>query len=157
MCLPVIWSAPHRDLEMLSPARCLIPPAFNEYPVRGSLNSLYQPLPVIPKIDPAINVQLVAQTVLSSVESALCSQNITSLAALFMQRGSYWRDQLAFTAHLRTFEGSANISKVLAELASARRSAGGCKLSLELQTASLVLGAPNLVGLSQSLLHTGFL
>lgn len=43
------------------------------------------------------------------------------LGGLFRKKGSFWRDTLALTAHIRTFSGQGKIARTLQQLGNERR------------------------------------
>ncbi|KAI0163674.1 hypothetical protein BJ166DRAFT_526909 [Pestalotiopsis sp. NC0098] len=85
-----------------------------EYPQAASLLAMMNEKP-LPKIAPdtleGIGLEALAgdraattsQQVLDEVNSALKSKDVDRLVDCFLEEQSYWRDQLAFTWHLRTF------------------------------------------------------
>lgn len=107
-------------------------PSFQgEYPQAASLLAMMNEKP-LPKIAPdtleGIGLEALAgdqaaataQKVLDEVNSALTSKDADRLANCFLEEQSYWRDQLAFTWHLRTFYTPRGCASNMVETASLR-------------------------------------
>lgn len=102
-----------------------------EYPQAASLLAMMneKPLPQI-TLDTLERIGLealagdqaaaTAQKVLDEVNRALASKDADRLANCFLEEQSYWRDQLAFTWHLRTFYTPHVCASSLVETASLR-------------------------------------
>lgn len=88
------------------------------------------PLPALPigLIDPASmagdEATTQARAVLDRLNAALVSGDDMALEACFYTDQAYWKDQLAFTWHLRTFSGPGTIATNLLETAKLRGLAG---------------------------------
>ncbi|KAF2249574.1 FAD/NAD(P)-binding domain-containing protein [Trematosphaeria pertusa] len=78
----------------------------------GSVNIPLGSYPETSKSE-SVDAAKVAQDVISSLTDALSKKDYTSLAKLFLDDKSYWRDHLALTWELRTLKGGENISKYL--------------------------------------------
>lgn len=107
-------------------------PSFEgEYPQAASLLAMMneKPLPnIAPDTLEGIGLEALAgdqaatkaQQVLDEVNGALASKDVDRLADCFFKEQSYWRDQLAFTWHLRTFYTPGACASSLVETASLR-------------------------------------
>ncbi|KUJ18522.1 FAD/NAD(P)-binding domain-containing protein [Mollisia scopiformis] len=86
------------------------------------LSEIYQPLPeVIDNVDwGGLDASKSTQQVIRDLSSAL-EQGSTPLANLFLSHGSYWKDTLAITSHLRTFKEREVIALALREQNQHRR------------------------------------
>lgn len=83
-----------------------------------------------------------AQQVLGELNSALSSGDVDKLASCFFESQCYWRDQLALTWHLRTFESPRNCATNLLETVALRGAAAGFAISGSPQ---FIPAAPTLV------------
>ncbi|KAF7538492.1 hypothetical protein G7054_g2884 [Neopestalotiopsis clavispora] len=106
----------------------------DEYPQAASLLAMMadRPLPIIAgealeMIKPEATAQ--AQQVLGELNSALSSGDVDKLASCFFESQCYWRDQLALTWHLRTFESPRNCATNLLETVALRDAAAGFAIS----------------------------
>ncbi|KAJ5371215.1 uncharacterized protein N7496_007307 [Penicillium cataractarum] len=98
-------------------------PSQDEFPLRGDLRRMMDqnPLPMLTPglVDPAIMAgdaaTKEAQLVLNTVNTALAVDDGESLAGCFFASQAYWKDQLALTYHLRTFESPRIIAASLLE------------------------------------------
>lgn len=105
---------------------------------------VFQPLPVVDELPVEVREDGgagVCEKVLSALSDSLAS-NSADLAGLFATNGAYWRDTLAFTYHLRTFNGREAIAKALYDLNPQRQSRGFKVIE---GTAAAVTGGPSLV------------
>ncbi|KAE8371863.1 hypothetical protein BDV26DRAFT_275270 [Aspergillus bertholletiae] len=95
----------------------------DEYPPKADLRQMMaqQPLPTIPPgaINPASMAgdepAKQARTILDRLGTALADDDAIALESCFFASQAYWKDQLAFTYHLRTFSGSQAIVASLLE------------------------------------------
>lgn len=104
----------------------------NDHPPRADLRAMMDenPLPAI--ATGLINPELMtddettsqACAVLDRLNAALVAGDAKALEACFYAGQAYWKDQLAFTWHLRTFNGPGTIAASLLETAKLRRIAG---------------------------------
>lgn len=96
---------------------------YEEYPPKADIRKMMAetPLPVIPEgtIDPAnMNGSTPTKITLDIVEnltSALKANHAAALEDCFFAEQAYWKDQLALTYHLRTFQRAAVIACSLME------------------------------------------
>jgi hypothetical protein len=109
-----------------------------EYPPRADLRrEIYQPLPKVAPgtIDPASITGDVATDVVkaavAALNAALLSKDAEKLADCFSEEQAFWRDNLALTAHLRTFRHNRVISEALLLMDSLRTISGGFEVSGE--------------------------
>lgn len=104
----------------------------NDHPPRGDLRAMMDenPLPAIatglinPELMTGDEATTQAWAVLNRLNVALGSGDAKALEACFYTEQAYWKDQLAFTWHLRTFSGPDSIAASLLETAKLRRLAG---------------------------------
>jgi cation diffusion facilitator CzcD-associated flavoprotein CzcO len=75
----------------------------------GSVNLPLGEYPVTVPADNVDNARSVANTIISTFNSALSERNFPALASLFLEENSYWRDHLALLWDLRTLKGRAAI------------------------------------------------
>ncbi|RAH46720.1 putative flavoprotein [Aspergillus brunneoviolaceus CBS 621.78] len=104
------------------------PARAGEYPGQADLRKMMaqQPLPALEPnlIDPetmtgdAPTVQ--AHAVLNRLNTALSSKNVEALQSCFYASQAYWKDQLALTYHLRTFNRPGVIAAAMLETAPLR-------------------------------------
>ena len=95
-----------------------------DFPPRADLlTEIYTPLPqVTASINwEAIDVDATCKQALESLSTALEQVDEDALNNIFLSHGSYWRDTIALTSHLRTFKDCNRIVPALAELSSRRR------------------------------------
>lgn len=76
-----------------------------DYPSKASLlKDIYRPLPICPAVDPAnTDPAAVFAACLTTLSAGLTSGDLEGIKRCFHSDQSYWRDQLAFTYHSRTF------------------------------------------------------
>ncbi|KAF9892283.1 hypothetical protein FE257_002060 [Aspergillus nanangensis] len=95
----------------------------DEFPPRADLRQMLarRPLPVVSPdlVDPISmsrdETMKQARTILSLVNDALSSGDVKALASCFLPTQAYWKDQLALTYHLRTFNTPGVIAAALLE------------------------------------------
>ncbi|KAK1981195.1 hypothetical protein LZ30DRAFT_593199 [Colletotrichum cereale] len=94
-----------------------------EYPPRADLRSMMAeaPLPVISEgtINPASmrgeTPTKIAQSLIRKLSAALEANDVAALENCFFAQQAYWKDQLALTYHLRTFQQADVIARSLIE------------------------------------------
>ncbi|OJJ70339.1 hypothetical protein ASPBRDRAFT_197053 [Aspergillus brasiliensis CBS 101740] len=112
------------------------PSAQDEYPRRGDLRRMMNqhPVPTLPPglIDPASmagdEATTQARAVLDTLNTALGTGDVKTLEDCFYPDQAYWKDQLAFTWHLRTFSTPSTIAASLLETAKLRNVSGGVEI-----------------------------
>lgn len=125
-----------------------------EYPAAGDLRQMIaqKPIPQLAEdilrhepTGPSYTVDQ-ARQVISQLATSLTSGDAEALANCFFTTQAYWKDNLALTYHLRTFEGSKIVAEGLVQTSALR---GGID-SLELVESSVVLipATPTLVSTS---------
>ncbi|KAL4902189.1 hypothetical protein BDW74DRAFT_158754 [Aspergillus multicolor] len=77
----------------------------------------------------AIDALAIANSTISKLNDALSSSNSESIASIFLQEGSFWRDHLCLSWDFRTAKGRQGISSLLAEIPSEKLSQ--VKISLD--------------------------
>lgn len=125
-----------------------------EYPAAGDLRQMIAQKPIpqlaedILKHEPTGPGYAIdqARLVVSQLATSLTSGDAETLANCFFTTQAYWKDNLALTSHLRTFESSKVVAKSLVQTSTLR---GGID-SLELVESSVVLipATPTLVSIS---------
>lgn len=102
----------------------LVTPSYEAYPALASLKEdIYRPLPRFPFGIPDLpqyEYQGLLETTLLSLSQSLDSQDGLKAKSCFFGDQAFWRDVLAFTYHLRTFEGGAVIAPAMLELTQQR-------------------------------------
>lgn len=123
----------------------------NQHPPRADLRNMMdqQPLPSLAPglIDPASmagnEATNQAQAVLEKFNAALVADDAKALESCFYAETAYWKDQLALTYHLRTFNTPGSIAAGLLETSKLR----GISKDIEVDGAATFLPAtPVLVG-----------
>lgn len=115
-----------------------------EHPVQVALKDLQRPLPVIEgSLDEgSIDATRIIQSLLDRLYGALEDQDLERVKDCFNPLQSYWRDQLALTAHLRTFTDSGTIARAILETSKMRRLG---RFNIVPTTPRLVQATPTLV------------
>ncbi|KAK1525930.1 uncharacterized protein CCOS01_08348 [Colletotrichum costaricense] len=96
---------------------------YEEYPLKADIRTMMAetPLPIIPEgmIDPANMIgsktTSIALDLFEKLTSALKANDATALEDCFFAEQAYWKDQLALTYHLRTFQRAGVIASSLLE------------------------------------------
>ncbi|KAK1711764.1 hypothetical protein BDP67DRAFT_566639 [Colletotrichum lupini] len=96
---------------------------YEEYPLKADIRTMMAetPLPIIPEgmIDPAnmtgSTTTSIALDLFGKLTSALKANDVTALEDCFFAEQAYWKDQLALTYHLRTFQQAGVIASSLLE------------------------------------------
>ncbi|KAF2029669.1 FAD/NAD(P)-binding domain-containing protein [Setomelanomma holmii] len=84
----------------------------SERPEFGSVNIVLGEFPET-STNKSVDAGKVADDIVCKINDALSRKNNASIANLFLQDKSYWRDHLALTWDFRTIKGSHNITKLL--------------------------------------------
>lgn len=126
-----------------------IPPGV-EWPPKFDLRKdIYEPLPKIAPgtVDPATMAgdapTIQAQAALDAVNAALASNDEEKLAECFFTEQAFWRDIVAFTAHLRTFMQAEVVAAALLRMKGLRELDGRIELEGE---PHFVVMSPMMVG-----------
>lgn len=105
-----------------------VTPQPSDYPPAVSLaKDVYRPFPAIPaNLPPSSDLDAPAliTKALTSLTDALTSKNVEQVKSCFHPTQAYWRDLLAFTWHLRTFNDAPSIAPALLELTQQRAWSG---------------------------------
>jgi len=67
-------------------------------------------------------------TILATFNAAIASNDVENLASCFYAEQAYWRDTVALTSHLRTFENPYVVAAALLEMVGLRGLVGGLEL-----------------------------
>ncbi|CAN8101232.1 unnamed protein product [Discula destructiva] len=101
-----------------------VTPQSDEYPPKVNLaRDIYRPFPPLPASLPPpaeTNAPALITNALGSLTAALQAGDVTQLKACFLASQAYWRDILALTWHLRTFNDGLGIAPSLLALARQR-------------------------------------
>ncbi|KAF5022537.1 hypothetical protein F66182_5439 [Fusarium sp. NRRL 66182] len=89
-----------------------------EFPPRTDFSKVYRPLPDTASLVDwdKVNAESVAQDVLLQLSTALDSNDLRAIERLLRADGCHWKDSLALTAHLRTFNDRHAVAPALWEL-----------------------------------------
>lgn len=105
-----------------------VTPQPSDYPPAVSLaKDVYRPFPVIPTNLPpssGLDAPALINKALQSLTDALTSKDVQQLKSCFHPTQAYWRDLLAFTWHLRTFNDAPSIAPALLQLTEQRTWSG---------------------------------
>ncbi|KAF3764155.1 hypothetical protein M406DRAFT_71282 [Cryphonectria parasitica EP155] len=118
-----------------------------EYPPQASLSKeVYRPFPTLPTnfpIDPAsIDAAALVQTGLTSLHDALQANDLAAVKSCFLGSQAYWRDLVALTWHIRTFNDGPAIAPALLQLQRERAWTG--ELNLDVASVKHVVVTPAL-------------
>lgn len=98
---------------------------YPEFPPKADIRGqIYDVLPNTSSTDWAgVDASKVGLSVVSELSEVLQTRHQPSVAKLFTGNatGAHWKDTLALTAHLRTFNGSKTVAAALVELSHLRR------------------------------------
>ncbi|KAK3400184.1 hypothetical protein B0T20DRAFT_391713 [Sordaria brevicollis] len=108
----------------------------NEYPPQVDLREMFKkhPVPIIAPgtVDPASmagdEATQQALAVVNAMNEALVAEDARSLEGLFFPGSAYWKDSLALTYHLRTFNGAGVVAAALLETKRLRGIESGIQL-----------------------------
>ena len=115
-----------------------------DFPPRADiLTEIYQPLPKLTAVIDweTLDSSATAEKAVRSFATALETADTNALGDVFLTRQSFWRDTVAITSHLRTFEGREVIASVLTELNNQRR----------ISEITLISGTPQVAVVSDTL------
>jgi hypothetical protein len=101
-----------------------------DYPPKADLRNISKPLPKVPpnavnpeSMDPG-SVMTQAKIAVKNFNAALSADDPEMLASCFYAEQAYWRDIVALTSHLRTFDIPRVVAAALSETISLRKLVG---------------------------------
>lgn len=120
-CQPFEYTS--HELYMLIPIPLVTPQAADYPPAVSLAKDVYRPFPTLPtNLAPSsdLNAPALITTALQSLTDALTSKDISQIKSCFHPTQAYWRDLLALTWHLRTFNDAPSIAPALLHLTQQR-------------------------------------
>ena len=146
--------------QKTNPSATITPPLplpTTEYPPKADLrNDVSKPLPTINAgtVDPASMTgdatTACVKAVLATFNAAIASNDVEKLASCFYSEQAYWRDTVALTSHLRTFETPRVVAAALLKMIRLQGLVGEFEVAREAHFAVL---SPVMVSYPPALLH----